>query len=140
MIVPDPSPAAHSAPKPGALRKFGFAFGGGLTLLGSLLLWRDKAPAPYVLLGAALVLALAALLPRALRPLEWLMSRIFLAVTSVLTYVLLTLLYLLVLTPLGLIRRLLGKDGLGLEPDPGKSSYWIDVDPEGPASRPRKPF
>ncbi len=129
-----------SNPTVRALRKFGFAFGGGLTVLGSLLLWREKVPAPYVLGVAVLVLALAALAPRALRPLEWLMSRIFLAVTSVLTYVLLTILYILVLTPIGLIRRLMGKESLGLRPDPGKESYWIDVDPEGPASRPGKPF
>lgn len=140
MIAPDSRSVSRSGTAVGALRKFGFAFGGGLTLFGSLLLWREKAPAPYVLGGAALVLALAAVLPRALKPLEWLMSRIFLAVTSLLTYVLLTILYLLVLTPLGLIRRLLGKESLGLKPDPGRASYWIDVEPEGPSSRPRKPF
>ena len=50
------------------LRKFGFAFGGGLTLLGSLLWWRDKAPAPYVLAAAAVMLLSAAVLPRALTP------------------------------------------------------------------------
>ena len=40
------------------LRKFGFAFTGGLTVLGSLLLWRGKAPGPYVLGAAALVLTM----------------------------------------------------------------------------------
>ncbi|MDH3402827.1 MAG: hypothetical protein OEP45_04355 [Acidobacteriota bacterium] len=125
---------------PGALRRFGFAFGGGLTVLGSLLWWRGKVPAPWVLGVAGLVLVLAALLPRALAPLEWLMAKVFSTVTQVLTYALLTILFLVVLTPLGLIRRLLGKESLGLEPDPTRQSYWIDVDPEGPASRPRKPF
>ncbi len=140
MSLPDSGPARHSPPAVGALRKFGFAFGGGLTVLASLLLWRAKAPGPYVLGGAALVLLLATLWPRALAPLEWLMSRIFRVVTSALTYVLLTVLYVLVLTPLGLIRRILGKQSLGLRPDPGKTSYWIDVDPDGPSSRPKKPF
>ena len=38
------------------LRKFGFAFGAAMLILGSLLLWRGKAPAPYVLGLAAVVL------------------------------------------------------------------------------------
>ncbi len=87
-----------------------------------------------------MVLALALLAPRALTPLEWLLSRIFRTVTSALTYVILAVVFFLVLTPLGLIRRLLGKDTLGRRPDPDRTSYWVDVAPDGPGSRPRKPF
>ena len=130
----------RTRPDTKSLRTFGFAFGGGLTVLGSLLLWREKAPAPWVLGGAAAILVLAALLPRALRPVESVMAGLFRTVTQVLTYVLLTILYLVVLTPLGLVRRLLGKESLGLRPDPSRETYWIDVEPDGPASRPRKPF
>ncbi len=122
------------------LRKFGFAFGGALTLLGSLLLWRGRPPAPYVLGVAGVVIAAAALYPPLLRPLEWLLSRVFRLVTGALTYVILTLIFLLVLTPIGLVRRILGKDNLGLRPDPDKASYWIPVDPDGPGSRPGSPF
>ncbi|MCZ6727193.1 MAG: hypothetical protein O7A98_07530 [Acidobacteria bacterium] len=122
------------------LRRFGFAFGGGLSLFGGLLLWRDKFAAPYVLAGAGLVLLLAAAWPRALTPLEWLLSRLFRLVTAGLTYVVLTIVFFLVLTPIGLARRLLGKDSLGLRPDPERESYWVDVEPDGPGSRPRKPF
>lgn len=122
------------------LRKFGFAFGGGLSLLGSLLFWRDRFAAPYVLAGAGLVLVLAVAWPRALTPLEWLLARLFRLVTAGLTYVILTIVFFLVLTPLGLVRRLLGQDSLGLRPDPGRESYWLDVEPDGPGSRPRKPF
>ena len=122
------------------LRKFGFAFGGGLTLLGSLLWWRAKVPAPYVLGVAAVMLLLAAVLPRGLTPIEWFMAKLFRTVTMVLTYVVLTLVFLFVLTPIGLVRRLLGKDGLGLRPDPSQTSYWVDVEADGPGSRPKKPF
>jgi hypothetical protein len=122
------------------LRRFGLAFGGGLTVLGSLLLWRGRPAGPYVLGGAAIILLLAAVLPRGLAPLEWFMARLFRVVTGALTYVILTIVFFLVLTPLGLFRRLMGKDGLGLRPDPSKTTYWVDVDPEGPCSRPGKPF
>ena len=130
----------HAKKQPRELRLFGLSFGAGLTLFGSLLLWRQKPPAPYVLGGAALVLVLAMLAPRALAPLEWLLSRIFRTVTTALTYVILAVVFLLVLTPIGLIRRLLGKDSLGLRPDPGCKTYWVNVEPDGPGSRPRKPF
>jgi hypothetical protein len=122
------------------LRRFGLAFGGGLTVLGSLLLWRDKVPAPWVLVGAGVVLLSALAAPRLLRPLEWLLARLFRLVTATLTYVVLTVVFFVVLTPMGLLRRLFGKDGLGLRPDPGRSSYWVDVEPDGPGSRPDKPF
>ena len=122
------------------LRRFGLAFGGGLTVLGSLLAWRGRPAGPYVLGAAAVILLLAAAFPRGLAPVEWFMARLFKVVTAALTYVILTIVFLLVLTPLGLFRRLLGKDGLGLRPDRSQSSYWVDVDPEGPCSRPDKPF
>jgi len=122
------------------LRTFGFAFGGGLTVLGSLLLWKGKVGAPWVLAAAATVLVLGAVAPRILRPLNWLLETIFRALTVGLTYVILTLVFLLVLTPLGLVRRLLGKDGLGRRPDPDRSTYWIDVESDGPGTRPNKPF
>lgn len=125
---------------PANLRRFGFSFGGGLSVFGGLLLWRDKPAGPYVLGAAALVVLLAAVFPRGLAPLEWFMARLFKAVTTALTYVILTVVFVLVLTPLGLIRRLLGKDSLGLRPSTARATYWIDVKSDGPGSRPDKPF
>ena len=43
------------------LRRFGFAFGTAMTILGSLLLWRDRAAWPWVLgLAATVFLGLTA--------------------------------------------------------------------------------
>lgn len=42
----------------------------------------------------------------------------------VVSHVMLLILYYLVLTPIGLVLRLLGKDPLGKRPDPGASTYW----------------
>ena len=89
---------------------------------------------------AATVLVLAAVAPRALAPLEWLLSRIFKLVTQVLTYVLVTLTFFLVVTPIGLLMRAFGRDPLGRRPDPEATSYWVDVPADGPGSRPEKPF
>ncbi len=122
------------------LRRFGFAFGGGLTVLGGLLLWRERPAAPWVLGAAGAVLLAALALPRALAPLERLLAKVFRAVTVALTYVLVTLVFYLAITPLGLLMRLFGRDPLGLKFDRGRASYWLDVPADGPSSRPDKPF
>ena len=122
------------------LRKFGFAFTGGLTVLGSLLLWRGKAPGPYVLGAAALVLTLALLAPAALRPLEKVLATIFRWVTAAITYVVLVLTYYLVVTPMGIVMRLLGKDPLHLKREPNRPSFWVPVEEDGPHSRPEHPY
>ena len=122
------------------LRKFGLAFTGGLTLLGSLLLWRGKAAGPWVLGVAAVVLTLALLAPAALRPLEKLLSTLFRWITAALTYVILVLTFFLVVTPMGIVMRLLGKDPLHLKRQPDRPSFWVPVEEDGPASRPDKPY
>ena len=122
------------------LRKFGFAFTGGLTLLGSLLLWRGKAAGPYVLGAAAVVLTLALLAPAALRPLEKLLATIFRWVTTALTYVILVLTYYLVVTPMGIVMRLVGKKPLHLKREPDRASFWVPVEEDGPHSRPEHPY
>ena len=133
--------ATHNKKTNRELRLFGFAFGGGLSVLGGLLWWRGITAVPPYLWGVAAVLWLLALLaPRALKPLEKVMATIFRAVTAALTAVLLTIFYFLIMTPIGLIMRVTRKDFLGKSFDREKTSYWIDIPEDGPWSRPEKPF
>ena len=44
---------------------------------------------------------------------------------TIMTRVLLTLVFVLVVTPIGLILRLVGKDPMHRKPDPSKETYWI---------------
>ena len=122
------------------LRKFGFAFTGGLTLLGSLLWWREKAAWPWVLGAAAVVLMLALVAPAALRPLEKLLATLFRWIMAALTYVILVVTYYLVVTPIGLIMRLFGQDPLHLKRQPDRPSFWVPVEEDGPHSRADKPY
>lgn len=122
------------------LRRFGLTFGAGLTVLSGILWWREKAVAPWVF-GLAVAVALLGLAaPRVLAPLEWLLAGLFKIVTVTLTYVLVTVVFFAIITPLGLAIRLFRGRLLALRPDPERASYWVDIETDGPAGRPDKPF
>ena len=125
---------------PAELRRFGLALGAGLSVLGSILLWRDKPVAPWILGVAATLLLLAILRPQVLGPLEKVFARVARVVTAGLTYLVLTLTFFLVITPIGLVMRLLGRDPLGMKPAPDQPSFWVEVEPDGPTTRPNKPY
>lgn len=122
------------------LRRFGLAFGTAMTLLGSLLLWKERAAGPWVLGLAGFAVLSALIAPQILRPLEMVLAGLLRAVMTVVTYVVLTLAYLLVFTPIGLLMRLLGKDMLDRRFPTDKESYWVPVEVDGPANRPDKPY
>ncbi len=122
------------------LRRFGLAFGTAMTLLGSLLLWRGKAAGPWVL-GLAVFAILSGLLaPKLLRPLEMVLAGLLRAVMTAVTYVVLTLAYFLVFTPIGIFMKILGKDLLDRRFPTDEESYWVPVEMDGPATRPDKPY
>lgn len=122
------------------LRRFGLAFGAALTIVGGLLLWRGRAAGPWVLGVAAAVVLTAVAAPALLRPLEKVLATALRLVMMVVTYVVLTLAFFLIITPMGLLMRLLGKDLLEMRFDPQKASYWTAVEADGPTSRPDKPY
>ncbi len=122
------------------LRRFGLALGIALSVVGGLLLWRERAAGPYLLAAAALLWLLAALVPEVLRPIEWLLGKVARAITTVLACVVLAVSGFLVITPIGLLLRLFGKDPLGVKPAPDRASFWVSVELAGPATRPDKPY
>ena len=114
-------------------RAFGLVFGAVFTIAG---LWPLTAGGPVRIwalgLAAAFLLAAAAY-PRILAPLNRLWTRLGAFLHRIANFVILTLLFYLVITPMGLALRLLGKDPLRLRFDRGARSYWIERRPPGPA-------
>ena len=122
------------------LRRFGLSFGCAFGIIGGLLVWRGRAAGPWVL-GIALAVALAGLVaPRILRPLEKVLATILRVVMAVVTYVVLFLAFFLVVTPMAILLRLLGKDVLSMRLPSDEESYWVPVEVDGPATRPDKPY
>ena len=110
---------------PRELRHFGLLVGGVLTLLGLWFWWRAKPHFPYFLVPGVLLVLLGAVVPRTLKLIYigW-MSFAFILGFAVST-ALLTVLFYLIVTPVGLIARLAGRDFLNRKFDRSVASYWI---------------
>jgi hypothetical protein len=110
---------------PRDLRKFGFTVGGVFALLACWFYFRHKAAWVWPLWPAVPLLSLGLIAPGLLRwpYLAW-MSFAFL-LGFIVSTVLLTLFYYLVITPIGFIARFAGKDFLTMRPASARASYWI---------------
>jgi hypothetical protein len=119
---------------PRTLRRFGLAVGGVLFAAGAWFAWRSgtpAAPAPAILLAVGSLLVISgSVAPSALRwPfLAWM--GLALVLGAVMTRVILTLVYFLVVTPVGLVMRALGRDPMHRRADPDADTYWIRRDPD----------
>ena len=110
---------------PKDIRKFGlvgFLFFG---LLAGVALWRQKPVPTYAFGTLSLLFTSFCLFPTALTPIyrAWMRAAHFMG--TIVTGIILTLAYYLVITPFGLFKRILGKSPLPLKPDKNLPSYWV---------------
>jgi hypothetical protein len=122
------------------LRKFGLIMAIPLLVITGILYWRQKPAMPYFLTVAIFFLLSGLLIPKILAPVEKIWMRIAEFLSIIMTKVILTLTFYVVITPVGLFLRLSGKDILEKRIEPNQTSYWVPVEPDGPCSRPEKPY
>ena len=107
------------------IRKFGviaFFFFGCLAIIG---IWTKK-PLPTYLFGFLSLLGMSfVLIPSKTKPIYRLWLRIAHFLGRVVTTVILTLAYYLVITPAALIKRIFGGAPLPIKPDKNCPSYWV---------------
>jgi hypothetical protein len=109
---------------PKDLRKFGLTVGTVLLLIAFFLIWKHGPSQFYFLyIGAFLVLA-GFLFPSILRPLNKAWMTLAVLLSWVMTRVILSLLFYLVITPISLIARISGKHFLDLKIDKTRATYW----------------
>lgn len=109
---------------PGALRRFGFTVGFVILSLGCLLLWRHRCAGwPLIPTGTILLLA-AGLAPVTLKWVHGPWMIFALALGWIVTRILLTIVFFLVVTPIGFLQRLFGKRTIELDFRAEKGSYW----------------
>jgi hypothetical protein len=108
-------------------RRFGLVVGSAFLALGFLVWWRGRPLTAQVfwVVGAALIL-FGIVLPDALGPVYRAWMALALAISKVTTPIFLGLVYFGILTPIGLVRRLLGYDALKRRP--AAESLWVSRD------------
>lgn len=110
----------------------------GLAIFTSLLRWRRVLPATAWGLALCFLAALAVaagVRPKWFRRYYRFSARMGFFVSRMAGYAVLALLFFVVVTPLGLILRLLGKDPLRLRRPTGAESYWTKVRQESSLER-----
>jgi len=104
-------------------RRFGLTLGAAFLVLAGILWWRDLSMASRLLAVAGAALAIAGLLvPTHLGPVERAWMALAHAISKVTTPIVMGLMYLLVVTPIGFLRRAFG--GNPLVHAEHQKSYW----------------
>lgn len=107
------------------LKRFGVTLGIAFGALGGVFLLRGKSFYPYFLGLSAAFFLFGLLLPAALGPVQKLWMTLATALGWFMTRAILSVLFFAVVTPVGLIARLVGRDPLSLKFKDGADSYWI---------------
>ena len=120
-------------------RRFGFTVGGAFFVIAAISLWRGHEIVPLVLggLGGALVLG-GLIVPGRMGPVYERWMALAVAISKVTTPIFMGIVYYLVLTPTGLVMRLLGHRPLRAEPvDEG---FWVRRDADDTRSNLTRQF
>ena len=110
---------------PKAWRQFGLLVGGVFAILGVFFWLRHKAHYPYFLWPGLGLMILGTVLPRSLKLIYLVWMTLAVVLGFIMPHVILTLFFYLIITPVGLLARLFGKDFLGLKLDKAATSCWI---------------
>ena len=113
-------------------RSFGIVF---LLVFLAMGIWMvlGSHPEGWLFLAGSVILFVVTLArPSILSPLNRAWFKFGLLLGQVVNPLILGVVFFLVVTPMAVIRRLLGKDSLHLKSNPDLKSYWIDRCPAGP--------
>jgi hypothetical protein len=116
------------------LRTFGFTVGTAMLFLGAVFWYFGSTRLPTFLGGAGgLLVVLGLAIPQVLAPVERAWMGLAMVLAWINTRIILSLLFVLVLSPIGMIMRVF-RDPLNRKLRDGSESYWIPLDKQ-PADR-----
>ena len=119
----------HIKTGPSEIRKFGILFTVVFGLLAAYLAWKGSGAWPWVLAGAAFFLVAGFSFHPLLRPIYTGWMRFAFVLGWINTRLILGLFFYLILTPVGLFMRLIGRDALHRKFDPKANTYWVKREP-----------
>jgi hypothetical protein len=114
-------------------RSFGVVFTAVFAVIGLVPVLGSGVIRWWALIIAAIFLVLSLLRPQVLAPLNRLWTRFGLLLHHIVNPIVMAMLFFLVVTPIGLLMRVLGKRPLNIGLDHETTSYWIEREPPGPA-------
>ena len=116
-------------------RTFGLVVGGLFALIAIWpAIWRGAPLRIWLLVPAVLIVVLAVVAPRILRPLNRGWFRLGLLLHRIVNPIVMGLLFFAAIVPMGFVLRKRGIDLLRLRLRPDVTSYWIERDPSSAAS------
>lgn len=123
----------HTEIRIGSDRSFGMVFAVVFTVVALLPLWGGGPVRVWAVAVALAILAVALMRPTLLHSLNRLWFRFGLALSRVVSPVVMAVLFVTTIIPIGLIMRLRGADPLNKTFDAQAETYWIPVDPKARA-------
>ncbi len=115
-------------------RRFALTLAAALAVFAFIGWWSGRGLLPFILIAIASILNAAGLIaPTRLQPLERAWMALAHAISRVTTPILMGIVYFLVLSPVGVVRRFAGRNPLDRQPVNG--SYWIARQESDPAVR-----
>lgn len=115
-------------------RKFGLITGGACLLIATWQYFVHQHAIVWLLVIGILLMLSAVIIPQILNPLRLVWDRVGHVLGVINTAIILFLLYFLIITPVGLIMRLLGKSSLDLKFERNAATYWKPVKTTGQSS------
>jgi len=114
---------------PDDIRKFGYLFAVIGVLIAAWMIYKGHGGWPWALVGSGFFLTTGLFFKPVLRPIYIVWMKFAYILGWVNTRLLLGIFFFLILTPLGLILRLMGKDLLDQKIDRSARSYWVKREP-----------
>ena len=106
------------------LRKFGLTVGTVLILISVVLFYFEKSSAVYFIIPGAMLIIAAFVHTEILKPLNRVWMGLAIVLGFIMSRIILTILFYLVLTPIGLLAKLFGKKFMNLKCDKSTETYW----------------
>jgi hypothetical protein len=124
---------SHDDREPPSIKNFGLTFAFVFALIAfSPLGLRGEHPRYWALVLGLAFVAAAYLAPNLLKPLNLLWFKLGMLLHNIVNPVVLGIMFLVFITPIALVLRLLGKKLIPLTFESDKASYWIERTPPGP--------
>lgn len=106
------------------LRKFGLTVGIVLAAIGVVLFYFEKTSAIYFTIFGGILILFGILFPQLLKPLNKLWMGLAIILGFIMTRVILTTLFYLVITPIGFLAKIFRKKFIDLKYDRSAKTYW----------------